>query len=327
MDGSGFRRADRNVCRVAGRTHEPHRRTGIELQDLRRIRQGLEKPRALLETVNRGKHLADRSERKITDSAQTVLDARCLLADDRHLVLTQEVVGFIDTAGRRVLDRQDREVDLSRLQCVNGGLVGARHHHLTIDLTRRQVLLCREVAEGMLTTHRNPQGHLRPDARTTRHLPADQLRQEVAIDPADQVDRGAFYPRDVLDRREHLTFALGVTDGGVGGGFLPRDILDDAESLRDQFDDTLVEIAKTPSEGEQLSVDFGHAASVRSGGRRGGPAYGDITRPTTSRHRSRCRARPTRAGGAYAPRGRNHTPARRATSPSRRCPSIPAARG
>jgi hypothetical protein len=41
-----------------------------------------------------------------------------------------------------------------------------------------------------------------------------------------------------------LTFAIRVSDCGVGRGLLFRDIADDTEALRDQFNDSLVEVAE-----------------------------------------------------------------------------------
>ena len=59
---------------------------------------------------------ADRTEWDIADTAEAILDARRLLTDDRHLVFTQQIVGLVDAPGGRVLDRQNREVDISRLR-------------------------------------------------------------------------------------------------------------------------------------------------------------------------------------------------------------------
>jgi len=55
---------------------------GIEMQDLGRVGKRLDKARALLETVDCGKDLADRCKWDVADTAEAVVDAGGLLADD-----------------------------------------------------------------------------------------------------------------------------------------------------------------------------------------------------------------------------------------------------
>ena len=114
----------------------------------------------MLETVDGSEDLRDRTKGDIADPAEAILDARRLLTDDRHLVLTQQIVGFVDAPGGRVLDGQDREVDVSRFQRLDRRLVGRRHDQLALDLARREIFLRGEKAERVATSHGDAHHHL-----------------------------------------------------------------------------------------------------------------------------------------------------------------------
>ena len=87
---------------------------------------------------------------------------------------------------------------------------------------------------------------------------------KVTVDASNEIDGRALGSRDVLDRGEDLTLSVGIADRGIGRGLLPGDIADHAEALGDQLDDSLVEIAETIAQGEQLAVGLRHAGSVRT---------------------------------------------------------------
>ena len=167
------------------------------------------------ETVDRGEDLRDRTEWDIADTAEAILDARRLLADDRHLVFAQQIVGFVDAPGGRVLDRQNREVDVSALERVDRCLVGRCHHQLAVDLTRREILLGREKAERVAATHGDAHRHLVLEPREARYLPAHRFGEEVAIDASDEIDRGALGSSDVLDSGKNLTLAVRIANRRV----------------------------------------------------------------------------------------------------------------
>ena len=257
-------RPDGNVRCITAGLHETHRGAGVEVQYLRCVGERLEESGALLETVDRRQHLTDRAERKIADPAQAVVDARSLLTDDRDLVLTEQIVGLVDAPGRGVLDGQHSQVDLACLQRIDGSLVGRCHDQLAIDVARRKILLGGEKAKGVLTAHGDPERNLALHARAAGNLPAHRFRQEITVDPAHQVDRRTLRPCDVLHRRKDLALTLGVADGRVGCRLFAGDVDNHPESLRDQRNDPLVEIVDAIAEGEEFSVRFRHARSLRT---------------------------------------------------------------
>ena len=116
----------------------------------------------------------------------------------------------------------------------------------------------------MLTAHRDAERDIVVDAGAARDLTADRLGEEVAVDPADEVDRCPLGPGHLFHGGEDLAFAFDIADGSLGRGFLPGDIADDTEALRDQLHDALIEGAEPLAQREEFSVGFGHAASLRA---------------------------------------------------------------
>ena len=221
----------------------------------------------MLEAVHSGEHLTDCPERDIADTAEAVVDARRLLADDRHLVLAQQIVGFVDAPGRGVLNGQHGKIHLAGLQRIHSGLIAASDDQLTFDVARCEIFLRREVSKRMLTANGHAQGNFALHTGAAGHLPADRLGEEVTIDPPDEIDRRALGPRDVFHGSEDLAFAIGVPDRGVGGCLLAGDVANDAETLRDQLDDSLIEVAESLAKRKEFGIRLRHARSLRSTGK------------------------------------------------------------